>query len=194
MATNKTEHYGLNQWVKSDEVLMEDFNEDNAKIEAAFQQVEIDLAALDSRKLEWEPIKTVICEEATAQFDFDVSDIDWGAYRYVLMECSVPVSGSGTMYLIGNGTRSFGSFWTLGSANSSEGLAYLEYRKKFQVLFFPFRDVNRSVSCICLAYLFTYGTSGSDKNYSTLSTLGLMAYGSSYPISAGTQLDFYGMR
>jgi len=33
MATNKTEFLGLNQWVKEDSVLMEDFNADNKKID-----------------------------------------------------------------------------------------------------------------------------------------------------------------
>jgi len=35
MSTNKTQNYQLNQWVKSDQVKMEDFNADNAKIDAA---------------------------------------------------------------------------------------------------------------------------------------------------------------
>lgn len=35
MSTNKTSNYQLNQWVKSDKVLMEEFNADNAKIDAA---------------------------------------------------------------------------------------------------------------------------------------------------------------
>ena len=35
MSTNQTTNYQLNQWVKSDRVLMEDFNADNAKIDAA---------------------------------------------------------------------------------------------------------------------------------------------------------------
>ena len=43
MSTNKTQNYQLNQWVKSDQVRMEDFNADNAKIDAA-------LAGLSSEK------------------------------------------------------------------------------------------------------------------------------------------------
>lgn len=35
MPSNFTEHYQLSQWVKSDRVKMEDFNADNAKIDAA---------------------------------------------------------------------------------------------------------------------------------------------------------------
>ncbi|MCI9156810.1 MAG: hypothetical protein HFF44_07725, partial [Lawsonibacter sp.] len=35
MPTNQTPNYQLSQWEKSDQVLMEDFNADNAKIDAA---------------------------------------------------------------------------------------------------------------------------------------------------------------
>lgn len=37
---NHTQNYNLNQWVKSDQVRMEDFNADNAKIDAAIKTVE----------------------------------------------------------------------------------------------------------------------------------------------------------
>ena len=40
MPTNHTTNYGLSQWVKSDQVRMEDFNADNAKIDAAIKAVE----------------------------------------------------------------------------------------------------------------------------------------------------------
>lgn len=39
MATNQTEIYKLNQWVKEDHVLMEDFNADNQKLEAALKEL-----------------------------------------------------------------------------------------------------------------------------------------------------------
>lgn len=35
MASNHTEHVGLSQWALSDSVVMEDFNEDNRRIDAA---------------------------------------------------------------------------------------------------------------------------------------------------------------
>lgn len=40
MASNHTENYGLSQWEKTDKVVMEDFNEDNAKIDAAIKAAE----------------------------------------------------------------------------------------------------------------------------------------------------------
>lgn len=45
MAANHTSSYSLNQWVKSDRVLMEDFNEDNRKIDAALSGLNTGLAA-----------------------------------------------------------------------------------------------------------------------------------------------------
>ena len=38
MASNHTEQYQLNQWEAADQVLRTDFNEDNAKIEAALKE------------------------------------------------------------------------------------------------------------------------------------------------------------
>ena len=45
MSTNKTQNYQLNQWVKSDQVKMEDFNADNAKIDAALKAHDTSLAS-----------------------------------------------------------------------------------------------------------------------------------------------------
>ena len=37
MPTNQTANYQLNQWVKSDRIMMDDFNADNTKIDAALK-------------------------------------------------------------------------------------------------------------------------------------------------------------
>ena len=39
MASNYTTNYQLNQWAKSDRLMMDDFNADNAKIDAALKEV-----------------------------------------------------------------------------------------------------------------------------------------------------------
>lgn len=46
MSTNKTENYQLNQWVGADRILMDDFNADNAKIDAALKGHDDSVAAL----------------------------------------------------------------------------------------------------------------------------------------------------
>ncbi len=40
MPTNRTDNYALSQWERSDRILMEDFNADNAKIDAALHNLE----------------------------------------------------------------------------------------------------------------------------------------------------------
>lgn len=48
MSTNHTSNYNLNQWVKSDRVLMSEFNADNAKIDAAVKAVDNRVTSLSS--------------------------------------------------------------------------------------------------------------------------------------------------
>lgn len=45
---NQTPNFQLNQWEKSDRIMMEDFNADNAKIEAALAQEAVARAAADT--------------------------------------------------------------------------------------------------------------------------------------------------
>ena len=47
MASNYTEQYGLCQWEATDQVLRTDFNEDNAKIEAALLAIQDELISAD---------------------------------------------------------------------------------------------------------------------------------------------------
>lgn len=46
MASNYTEHYGLCQWEATDQVLREEFNQDNAKIDAALAENTAAITAL----------------------------------------------------------------------------------------------------------------------------------------------------
>lgn len=43
----QTERYQLNQWEQTDRILMEDFNNDNAKIEAALIQLRSEMLGAD---------------------------------------------------------------------------------------------------------------------------------------------------
>lgn len=49
MPSNQTANYSLSQWVKSDQVQMEDFNADNAKVDAALKAAEQRSAGLDAK-------------------------------------------------------------------------------------------------------------------------------------------------
>ncbi len=52
MPSNFTENYQLSQWVKSDQVKMEDFNADNAKIDAALASHAAALAGAGNCRIE----------------------------------------------------------------------------------------------------------------------------------------------
>ena len=64
----KTTNYQLNQWAKSDRVLMEDFNADNAKIDAALSEVK---SAIPLRKL-----ASLTLTETSDSATIDLSDFD----------------------------------------------------------------------------------------------------------------------
>ena len=48
MASNHTQHYALNRWDLNDQIIMEDFNDDNAKIDAALHDNAATLSALQT--------------------------------------------------------------------------------------------------------------------------------------------------
>jgi hypothetical protein len=63
-STNKTPHLGLNQWVLEDPFLMEDMNEDNRRIDEAFQG-QMDVKLID--------VTTMV---PTSALELDLSSID----------------------------------------------------------------------------------------------------------------------
>ena len=52
MAANYTEHYELNQWEPTDQVLRTDFNADNAKIDAALASHAAEIAGFGNCQIE----------------------------------------------------------------------------------------------------------------------------------------------
>jgi len=73
-STNKTANLGLNQWEAADPVEREDFNADNAKLDAAI-----------SKRLEWVLMGEYVREDAsgTSSFSLDVSGYDLSEYLFV---------------------------------------------------------------------------------------------------------------
>ena len=82
---NHTPNYQLSQWVKSDQVKMEGFNADNAK-----------LAAVLVSMMKFELIKTVVLPASAATMAVDVSDISWAQWRYIILEMKLKTNGDQT--------------------------------------------------------------------------------------------------
>ena len=69
----KTTNYQLNQWAKSDRVMMDDFNADNAKIDAALK------AAAEASP--YVKLLSVTLDTQCSHWSIDVSGIDLRNYR-----------------------------------------------------------------------------------------------------------------
>ena len=82
----KTPNFQLNQWEKADRIMMEDFNSDNAKLEAALNTIweTFPLVKLVSQTLSAETTRT----------DLDLSGIDLTDYRQLQLHIRFP---SGTI-------------------------------------------------------------------------------------------------
>ena len=70
-STNQTPHLGLSQWVLTDPFRMDDFNQDNAKIDAAVSAIP------------YEKLMDVTTSADAAQVDLNVSGIDFTKYAVV---------------------------------------------------------------------------------------------------------------
>ena len=84
----KTANYQLNQWVKSDRIQMEDFNSDNAKIDAALKSnAEAVAAETAAREAASSLVKlmTATLDANTATWQIDVSGIDLTQYAKLLI-------------------------------------------------------------------------------------------------------------
>lgn len=85
----KTAQFGLNQWEMSDRIQMQDFNRDNAAIEAALSRVE--------RHSAFHTILDVTTTEDLKNAAWPLN-IDWTEWKSVTIEI-MPAEGSQTMVL-----------------------------------------------------------------------------------------------
>ena len=85
----KTAQFGLNQWEKTDRIQMDDFNADNAAIEAALARVE--------RRSAIHTILDVTTTEDLKNAAWPLN-IDWTEWKSVTIEI-MPAEGSQTMVL-----------------------------------------------------------------------------------------------
>ena len=107
---NRTPNYNLNQWEKSDKVLMEDFNADNAKIDAA-------LAALESGKAEaasLAALRAVVagkgsCQVVTGQYTGygQYGQSNPNSLTFEKPPVLVLVSGTNTLVMARGGSRGY---------------------------------------------------------------------------------------
>ena len=95
----KTVNYQLNQWVKSDRIQMEDFNSDNAKIDAALKALE------DAQTVV--KLLDMTTTEVLSEVTLDLSGIDLTRYHKLDIWLMPNLSGTGgrTARLYANGDK-----------------------------------------------------------------------------------------
>lgn len=192
MSSGKTANYELNQWVKSDQILMEDFNEDNAKIDAALKMLEGRLTHVFLRE--------ITSSVDAMQVDIDVSDIDWSQYRTVEIVVEAVASSSNYGWarlngLSGDGDYKYRSGTTYYSGNTISAFS-LSFGSTKRWSKFIFHGGVAPISGTCQ-------TAGDEERgsaffvlnsgltYDTLSTLNLFV--SSGVIKAGAKIQIYGV-
>ena len=115
----KTANYQLNQWVKSDRIQMEDFNSDNAKIDAALKgNADAVAAETAAREAASSLVKlmTATLDANTATWQIDVSGIDLTQYAKLLIYPYLETENDQPIRLRVNGL-------TTGYSNSPNGSA-----------------------------------------------------------------------
>ena len=94
---NYTENYQLNQWEQTDRVLMEDFNADNAKLDAALKTNAEAVIALANRS-RFTKLKEITIQDYTTTVEIDLSDVEWNQWSKVHLDCLTNNNDGANLY------------------------------------------------------------------------------------------------
>ena len=138
MASSYTENYGLCQWEPGDNFVRTEFNQDNARIDAA-------LAELEERKLgPCEVIKTFTTGNSpTRRLTMDLSNVSWDQWTFVgfFFDYLPSAETNSAFYVDVNQGQT--------KAYSPGGDLMRTAVGPFLLVFLPFHDKNRQVQTFC---------------------------------------------
>jgi hypothetical protein len=184
----KTQNYQLNQWDASDRILREDFNADNAKIDAALAEAKNRGGYIKLKEF------TTIAD--AAQVDIDVSDIDFSQWQEVHVDTELIATGiMGAILFSGSDTefcRAVG-----GSSDSPQKLAYLSGAKaasRSHISFFPGQNQDCQVVCFTMSTTGAYCGINSAMIYRELKKLCVKCYSGTDKLLAGSKVTLWGVR
>ena len=179
---NYTENYQLPQWVASDRVLMADFNDAMSKTDQA-------LLGLEEKSL-FTKLKEVTVPAQSEDVTLDISGIDWGAYRYVLLDAAL--NGYGDCELRLNGSTQYSYVRLSDSSGSGSGFALMFMPGHLWCRFFVGKDASLPAQSVSMGKYLCYSNEG--PAYQDIATLQLVVSYDRYYISAGSKLTFWGMK
>ncbi len=198
-----TPNYKLNQWERHDRVLMDDFNADNAKLDAAIKNVSSGVTATEG-KISWLKLLDMTVKTTTDRVDVDVSKLNLTNYHMATLILTwSPNSKNDLVRLLCNGeadvyhTGTSSSYQALVSFSPAPGHTLMQTAEMY------FSD------CVTGSYKGLYWGTSSGKDsigmsestvalawaHSTaeLRTLTLKAETADV-IGAGTKIQMYGLR
>ena len=181
-STNKTSALGLSQWILSDPFRMEDFNADNAKIDAAV-----------ARKSEFVKLKEITTTAQATAVEINVQSINFSQFYAIIMQAKL--SGTGNAKLIISPANSQDGNVMGNTYGVPNGMCYLyQDGKTNSVFMLPMQDGTKAVSTVMLHGVTFITGQSSGSSFETLSTLTVSAADTSYYISAGSKITLWGVK
>ncbi len=93
----KTTNYQLNQWAKSDRIMMDDFNADNQKIDAALK------ANADAATYAPVLLRSTVLAEPAYEITLSTSGLDLSQFRRVELEIHLSAEARSSVFMLING-------------------------------------------------------------------------------------------
>lgn len=197
---NQTNHYQLSQWEPTDRILMENFNGDNQKIDAALKaNAEAIAAKADADTLRYVKICEKVTESAAAAVDLIVSDVDFTQYLKVELFARIPGMSKTVNIRVNNiadgycyGATSGGSS---GPSKTTTILASFQDKGYGVLLFYP-PNAQANVGCVTITSNGSSSFSGEQRiapvTWENLTSFNFYIYQDNIP--AGSRFALYGVK
>lgn len=181
---NYTENYQLPQWVESDRVLMEDFNDTNAKVDQA-------LAENKEFCTNFVKLRETVSSGNTTQLDINVADLNLSQYCCLLVD--VQLNGGAGAAIRFNSSMSCTAY-IIGSMTTGSALGFAGDDGVCTVVLFCGKNADR------MPFGFYQNKEGlgvgrynSGITYRTAATLNLVGSSTS-SIASGSRVSIWGLR
>ena len=181
---NQTANYQLCQWDPTDRILMEDFNSDNSKIDAALKAQADTLESL-SQKAGGRLLGTLKASASGTTSEFRLDGVDWSAWREVHLVAD-PYTDNGavvTVYACGSN-----AVMCVLSGNTSADRA--QHASLGHMVLYPLFDPRNRATVIdlCEGEIRNVGYQFSQLTYIRLTV------NNGHTLKAGTALEIWGTR
>ena len=194
----QTSNYQLNQWDKTDRIQMEDFNADNAKIDAALaaeaEAREAADTALASQSC-YVKLLDLTLQEDTQKWDIDMSDIDLTQYQKLVIYPRLGGNTTQWVYIHINGDATECGQVPMMNDPDRQNFGVVEYTFLHQLpnLYLIQLGITSNVSSSSVG-MNGFKCPALSDGVTHLDTLNLWFNNTSYQIQAGSTIHIYGLK